>query len=178
MRGRYRSRLRCPKCSPYFDCTDYVDQDDGGKQARPLLTFAKWRKRNYPEAKLRWYSHLYLLLAYVIRGQKPNVHGGYFEGLFSQQLIYRLACLGYNGTVAAYGSEVALGKACEQKQIRMLVSPRLWASRVSSSAPPPPVQPTMRPMSRTIAPAPPAPAIGVVPNLVGRSIVEARAAVA
>jgi len=55
-------------------------------------------------------------------GQKPNVHGGYFEGLFSQQLIYRLACLGYNGTVAAYGSEVELGKACEQKQIRMLVS--------------------------------------------------------
>jgi hypothetical protein len=27
----------------------------GGKQARPLLTFAKWRKRNDPEAKLRWY---------------------------------------------------------------------------------------------------------------------------
>lgn len=176
--GPVPEQAALPKVFTYYDCTDYVDQVDGDKQARPLLSFAKWRKRNDPEAKLRWYSHLYLLLAYVIRGQKPNVHGGYFEGLLSQQLIYRLACLGYSGTVAAFGDEVALGKACEQKQIRMLVSPRLWASRVSSSAPPPPVQPTMRPMSRTIAPAPPAPAIGVVPNLVGSSIVEARAAVA
>ena len=176
--GPVPEQAALPKVFTYYDCTDYVDQVDGDKQARPLLSFAKWRKRNDPEAKLRWYSHLYLLLAYVIRGQKPNVHGGYFEGLLSQQLIYRLACLGYSGTVAAFGDEVALGKACEQKQIRMLVSPRLWASRVSSSAPPPPVQPTMRPMSRTIAPVPPAPAIGVVPNLVGRSIVEARAAVA
>src|SRR6267142_1760855 len=178
--GPVPEQAALPKVFTYYDCTDYVDQVDGDKQARPLLSFAKWRKRNDPEAKLRWYSHLYLLLAYVIRGEKPNVHGGYFEGLLSQQLIYRLACLGYSGTVAAFGDEVALGKACEQKQIRMLVSPRLWTRRVSSSAPPPPVQPTMRPTSQTIPTAPaPAPATGVVvPNLVGMSIVDARAAVA
>ena len=171
-----------PKVFTYFDCTDYVDQDDDGKPARPLLTFAKCCKRTDPTAKLRWYSHLYLLGAYVLHHQKPNVHGGYFEGLLSQQLIYRLACLGYDGTVGAYGSEAALGTACEQKQIRMLVSPRLWRSRTGPVAPPPPVQEKMRPalQTRPQSPAPSAvPAIGVVvPNLVGMSIVDARARVA
>ena len=43
------------------------------------------------------------------------MHGGYFEGLLSQELIYRLACLGYDGTVAAYGSEAALRHGCASK---------------------------------------------------------------
>ena len=47
------------------------------------------------------------------------------KGQLSQQLIYRLACLGFDGTVAAYGSKVALGNECKSKQIRVLVSPQL-----------------------------------------------------
>jgi hypothetical protein len=113
-----------PKVFSYFDCTDYVDQDGTG-QVRPLLTFAKRKKRNDARALLRWYSHLWLLLAYVFRGQKPNVHGGYFEGLLSQQLIYRLACLGYDDTVAAYGGLATMGTNCERQQIRVLLSPGL-----------------------------------------------------
>jgi len=101
--------------------------DETGKK-RPLLTFAKWRKRRDRNAKLRWYSHLYLLFAYIAYGQKPNVHGGYFEGALSQRLIFRLACLGFDATIAAFGSEAALGKECEEKQIRMLVSPCLRAA--------------------------------------------------
>ena len=46
------------------------------------------------------------------------MHGGYFEGLLSQQMIYRLACLGYEDTVTAYGSDAAMWQACEAKQIR------------------------------------------------------------
>jgi hypothetical protein len=57
------------------------------------------------------------------------VHGGYFEGLLSQQLIYRLACLGYDATKAAYGGESLLGKACADKQIRVLLSPLLAAGQ-------------------------------------------------
>jgi len=61
--GRYRSSA-LPKVFTYYDCTDYVDQVDGDKQARPLLASRNGANANDPEAKLRWYSHLYLLLAY------------------------------------------------------------------------------------------------------------------
>jgi hypothetical protein len=117
-----------PKVFTYFDCTDYVDVATDGGPPRPLLTFAKDRKRTDPNAKLRWYSHLRLLGAYVAT-QKPNVHGGYFEGAFSQQLIYRLACLGYEDTKKAYGGEAQLGQACAEKQIRGLLSPTLAAQQ-------------------------------------------------
>ena len=63
---------------------------------------------------MKWYSHLHLLVSYVAE-QKPNVHGGYFEGLFSQQLIYRLACLGFDETLRAYGGPDKLWKACTGK---------------------------------------------------------------
>ena len=180
------SQARLPKVFSYFDCTDYVDRDDPDKQdvpknRRPLLTFAKWVKQYDAEAKLRWYSHLNLLIVYLLNHQRPNVHGGYFEGLLSQELIYRLACLGYDGTVAAYGSEAALGMACEQRQIRMLVSPELRARRIGPVAPPPPVEEATRPARQMAPPAAPpsALAIGVVvPNLVGMPITAARAAVA
>lgn len=173
-----------PKRFTYFDCTDYRDYDvpldpenpDVVRKERPLLTFAKWRKRYDAEAKLHWYSHLYLLIAYFANPKKRNVHGGYFEGLLSQELIYRLACLGYDGTVRAYGSEALMGKACEDKQIRMLVSPMLWDSRKTGPvAPPDPVKEKMRPAAqaapqaqrRTAAP-------DVVPDLVGKPIIEVR----
>jgi hypothetical protein len=111
-----------PRIFSYFDCTDYDEIVDF--QKRGLLTFAKCQKRRKPNARLRWYSHLRLLFAYIVR-QKPNVHGGYFEGELSRQLIYRLACLGYDDTVAAFGGRQALSDACEEKQIRVLLSPNL-----------------------------------------------------
>jgi hypothetical protein len=55
-------------------------------------------------------------------------HGGYFEGVLSQQLIYRLACLGYDDTIKIYGTEQKLGEICKGKKIRMLVSPALSGS--------------------------------------------------
>ena len=178
-----------PKRFTYFDCTDYRDYDvppdpakpDLARKERPLLTFAKYRKQQDAEAKLHWYSHLYLLIVYVLNHQKPNVHGGYFEGMLSQQLIYRLACLGYAGTVRAYGSEALIGKACEEKQIRMLVSPMLWDSRKTDAvAPPRPVQERMRPAAQAAPQAQPrttTPA-ELVPDLVGKPIVEAREIIA
>jgi hypothetical protein len=127
-----------PERFTYFDCTDYTDQwtdyadsADAIKPERALLTFAKRRKRNNAKAKLRWYSHLRLLIAYLAYGQKPNVHGGYFEGELSQQLIYRLACLGYSETINAYKGEAALADLCRQKQIRVLISPELRGMRAA-----------------------------------------------
>lgn len=121
-----RTEPRLPKGFTYFDCTDYVDLDNAGTR-RPLLTFAKWQKRHDRNARLPFHSHLRLLFAYL--SGKPNVHGGYFEGALSQQLIYRLACLGYDGTIAAYGNPSLLAKACEETQIRVLFSPHLAEPR-------------------------------------------------
>ena len=176
-----------PKRFTYFDCTDYIDRDNPDKPDTrnnwlALLTFARWRKEYDAEARLRWYSHLHLFFAYVVHHQKPNVHGGYFEGMLSQELIYRLACLGYDDTVRAYGDEAVLGEACAQKQIRMLVSPMLWNTRRANAsvAPPAPAEDKLRPAPQA-APPPPsgAPAASVeVPNLVGMPIVGARAAIA
>jgi pimeloyl-ACP methyl ester carboxylesterase len=167
-----------PRTFTYFDCTDYVDVANGGGPVRPLLTFAKCCKRTDPAARLRWYSHLHLLYAYIVHHQKPNVHGGYFEGLLSQQLIYRLACLGYRDTIATYGGEGPLSQVCADKQIRVLISPKLRGRRIGAAPPPPVKPPILQPPQP--APTPQAsPAIGVlVPNLVGMSIVQARASVA
>jgi pimeloyl-ACP methyl ester carboxylesterase len=121
---RVRAQASLPEVFTFFDCTDYVDADASGA-SRPLLTFAIWRKRHDKFARMRFYSHLRLLLAYLLPGHRPNVHGGYFEGVLSQQLIYRLACLGFEETVAAFGSQAALAAACGSKQIRVLLSPCL-----------------------------------------------------
>jgi hypothetical protein len=130
-----RDQTPLPEKFTYFDCTDYYDEDNND-QKRALLTFAKCEKRRDPTASLSFPSHLKLLWAYLTTPLRPNVHGGYFEGKLSQELIYRLACLGFNGTVGAYGSVTAIGDACESKQIRVLLSPFLpWpAGRVHPPA--------------------------------------------
>lgn len=130
---RVQAQMSLPEVFTYFDCTDYVDEDETGK-TRPLLTFAKWQKRCDRTAKLPFYSHLRLLLAYLLPGHRPNVHGGYFEGKLSQQLIYRLACLGDVDTVAAYGGATKLAAECERKQIRVLVSPCLQKTSTGPAA--------------------------------------------
>jgi pimeloyl-ACP methyl ester carboxylesterase len=130
---RTRAPISLPEVFTYFDCTDYVDEDETGEK-RPLLTFAKWRKRYDRLARMRFYSHLWLLFAYLLPGHRPNVHGGYFEGRLSQQLIYRLACLGFDETVSAFGSEAALGGECGNKQIRVLLSPCLHMAHTGPAA--------------------------------------------
>ena len=121
---RTRAQTSLPEVFTYFDCTDYIDEDETGKR-RPLLTFAKWKKRHDRVATMRFYSHLRLLFAYLLPGHRPNVHGGYFEGILSQQLIYRLACLGFEETISAFGNQAAFEALCGSKQIRVLLSPCL-----------------------------------------------------
>jgi pimeloyl-ACP methyl ester carboxylesterase len=130
---RARAQISLPEVFTYFDCTDYVDEDESG-DSRALLTFAKREKRDDRTAKMPFRSHLRLLLAYLLPGQRPNVHGGYFEGALSQRLIYRLACLGFDETVAAFGSEAALGVQCSTRQIRVLLSPCLRTRRAGPAA--------------------------------------------
>jgi hypothetical protein len=121
-----------PETFSYFDCTDYVDADNKGV-TRPLLTFALKLKQSDAAVRMSWRQHLSLLWAYC-RYQRPNVHGGYFDGRLSQQLIYRLACLGYQNTIAAYGDLQSLSTLCDQKQIRALFSPGIGQRALPANA--------------------------------------------
>jgi hypothetical protein len=115
------------KIFSYFDCTDYTDCKQAGGPSVPLLSFALRTKQQDPRQGLSRLQHLTLLLGYA-RG-KVDVHGGYFHGVFCQQLMYRLACLGYDATVQAYGGIDALSAHCNEKQIRALLSPELGRQR-------------------------------------------------
>jgi hypothetical protein len=116
-----------PEVFTYFDCTDYRDREYLAMERRwgperPLLTYGLRTKRHNPTKGLNFFQHIKLLFSYP----KPiNCHGGYFQGDLSQELMYRLVCLGYHTTVAAYGGLPGLSARCDQKQIRVVVSPEL-----------------------------------------------------
>lgn len=79
----------------YFDCTDYKDvtfsvkEQRMGEESKGLLTRANRRK-----ALNGWD---YLLLSVDGLLGKRDVHGGYFQGKFTQEMIYRIAFLGFTG---------------------------------------------------------------------------------
>ncbi|MGD1898415.1 MAG: alpha/beta hydrolase [Phormidesmis sp.] len=92
----------------FFDCTDYKDRrftlNENGRRIPTrkkvgLLTRAKHRKY----LKLWDYVELIFL---CLRGQL-DVHGGYFRGDYSRQLIYRLAFLGFEDMLQAVGQNEA-----------------------------------------------------------------------
>ena len=103
----------------YFDCTDYKD----GEPPRGMLTEARNYKRANPTAHIPVPEHIKLLLLYLL--SRIDIHGGYFGGAVTQKLIYRLACLGFTGTAAAYGGKESLLNECAQHQIWVMPSGRL-----------------------------------------------------
>lgn len=105
----------------YFDCTDYKD----GAPPRGMLTEALNFKRSDPTDGIPLRAQLKLLIWYI-RG-KVDVHGGYFDGAVAQRLIYRLGCLGFDNSAAAYGNEDAMVAECASHQIRVMLSGRLRA---------------------------------------------------
>jgi Putative serine esterase (DUF676) len=108
----------------YFDCTDYVDGPDN----RGMLTEARNYKAGNPNGRIPWYEHLWLLFRcspFCPPSKRINVHGGYFDGAVAQQLIYRLACLGFEDTAKAFGGEAQMMNTCAARQIRVMPSARL-----------------------------------------------------
>lgn len=110
----------------YFDCTDYVDikydpqTNTCSAQPMGLLTRAKTK------AALKPWDYFLLTLDYGTG--KRDVHGGYFQGQFSQALLYRLAFLGFGDYLATLDPDpqVALSQLhleCRQKQIQGFLSP-------------------------------------------------------
>lgn len=107
------------KAFTYFDCTDYVD----GNPERGLLTQAKNYKARNRFARIPVLEQLNLLWQFF--SGKIDCHSGYYKGAVAQRLIYRLACLGFDEAVKAYGDEPALYKELADHQIRMVKSVRL-----------------------------------------------------
>ncbi|MGB3300953.1 MAG: alpha/beta hydrolase, partial [Phormidesmis sp.] len=92
----------------FFDCTDYRDHSlklvESGMNERShtpsgLLT----RAHSRPHLSLKDYTELFFDM---VRG-KRNVHGGYFYGEYSRELIYRIAFLGFEGMLEAMAVEAS-----------------------------------------------------------------------
>ena len=103
----------------YFDCTDYID----GTPPRGMVTEALNFKKNNPKAGIPLWDQLKLLILYLMG--RIDVHGGYFDGAVAQRLIYRLACLGYQQSLAAFGGQDVMLGECADHQIRVLLSDQL-----------------------------------------------------
>jgi len=135
---RHRSGLHCPRGSPISTVpiisTAIIRTSRHPKQLAGAADFCEWRKEYDAEARLKWYSHLHLLFAYVVHHQKPNVHGGYFEGMLSQELIYRLACLGYDARSAPMAAKLRLGTRASRQQIPDAGVAMLWSNRRANAS--------------------------------------------
>ena len=72
--------------------------------------------------RIPYVGHLWLMARYVLLGEHRRPRR-LFQGTVTQKLIFRLACLGYAGSVAAYGTEqTTLPDECQKHQIRLLRS--------------------------------------------------------
>jgi hypothetical protein len=105
----------------YFDCTDYTDKTiKPNSTPRRLLTL---KKRRW-EPGLIYYIRL--TLASVLG--KTNTHGGYFDGRFSQQVMYQLAFLGFGGFLDSLAQDNRIAaldnfsQECRQKKIQVILS--------------------------------------------------------
>lgn len=110
----------------YFDCTDYVDvrydpkDNTCSAKAMGILTRAQGK------AALKPWDYFLLTLDYGTG--KRDVHGGYFQGQFSQQLLYGLAFLGFKDYLKTLddNTQVALSQlhlTLQAKGIQGFLSP-------------------------------------------------------
>jgi hypothetical protein len=128
----------------YFDCTDYVDYQDNlthpKKQSEPkgVVSFARQKPA------LNFMDYIRVGFAYFFGGsQSINVHGGFFDGIFSQKLIYNLAFMGFQKTLKSLTDQEEfkhipfddlpldtkqqlldqLSEQCRKKQIQVVLAP-------------------------------------------------------
>ncbi len=105
----------------YFDCTDYTDHTI--KPNSTLQRVLSLKKRSW-EPGLIYYIRL--TLASALR--KINTHGGYFDGQFTQQVMYRLAFLGFGGFLDSLSQNNRqsaldyLSVECDRRKIQVLLS--------------------------------------------------------
>jgi hypothetical protein len=121
--GHLRKDL--PEKFSYFDCTESVENGRG------VLTLAKPGRIN----KMCLCDHFWLLLLYLVRPRRFDVHGGYFRSDFLSKLIYRLACLGLTETEQSYKDDTAtMDSECAKHQVRVLLTTKRNQQKAPSTA--------------------------------------------
>ncbi|OWY65186.1 hypothetical protein B7486_43300 [cyanobacterium TDX16] len=113
----------------YFDCTDYKDEPS---QRIGIVSLA------LQQPAINFWDYVLLSIAFVRKSinyndpQGVDTHTGYFEGKFSQQAIYELAFLGFQGFLQSLSPEGqgkdridALSQECSKRQIQVILAPRL-----------------------------------------------------
>lgn len=137
----------------YFDCTDYVDLQDDLKpsevadQPRGVVSFA------LRKAALNLLDYASLNFSYFKQSLGfggVNVHGGYFNGQWSQQMIYGLAFLGFRDFLlslpqaepSSQGSPEEmktrlynLATQCQQKGIQVVLAPIRYEKDIMGKQP-------------------------------------------
>ena len=143
----------------FFDCTDYKDfkRRTRSKDEVGLLTRAKRRKN----LNLWDYGEI---IVDCLRGQL-DVHGGYFHGEYSRELIYRLAFLGFEGMLQAVAEDTRtdspenyqpengldiFNQQCMEKGIQAYLSPLRYRVNVQGCD----IYTAKNEMMRTIQPEP------------------------
>ncbi len=111
----------------YFDCTDYVDfqgnsieLESRNRKEKGIVSYASRKS-----ALNLWIDYISLGLAYFFSFPRYiNVHGGYFDGEFSQQLIYEIAFLGFQRFLSknCNGSLDVFSQHCQNKGIQVILA--------------------------------------------------------
>ncbi|QZZ22040.1 alpha/beta hydrolase [Leptothermofonsia sichuanensis E412] len=90
----------------YFDCTDYIDyqgslmQPQHQGEPRGVVSYATRKPA------LDLWDYIKVGFAYFFGGERSiNVHGGFFDGIFSQKLIYNLAFMGFQKTIKSLSGQ-------------------------------------------------------------------------
>ena len=133
----------------YFDCTDYVDFQDNLKdseqpeQPRGVVSFA------LRKAALNLLDYVRLNTSYFKQSLGfggVNVHGGYFNGVWSQQVIYGLAFVGFQRFLATLPEAASSDRStealehkldifstvCQQKGIQVVLAPIRYEKDVNA----------------------------------------------
>lgn len=132
-----RDRVTVADFFTYFDCTDYIDikydPQTNTCSAKPLGMLTRAKNKTV----LKPWDYFLLTLDYGTG--KRDVHGGYFQGQFSQVLLYRLAFLGFSDLLATLDENphVALSRLhllCQEKQIQGFLSPFRYRVNIQGSS--------------------------------------------
>lgn len=129
MRAFLETEVQAADFFTYFDCTDYKDEPS---QRTGIVSLA------LQQPAINFWDYVLLSVAAVRKLRNYNdpqgvdTHSGYFEGKFSQQAIYELAFLGFQGFLQSLSPEAqgkaridVLSKECNKRQIQVILAPKL-----------------------------------------------------
>jgi len=133
-------------CFTVFDCTDYQDyklapgtSPQATSVPQPIVS------RALGQAALNLVNYLRLSIDFF--SQRIDTHGGYFQGQFSQQLMYELSLLGFEPLLLLFQNPTSLAgrtsqgfwslspdaqrqllqsfaKGCQERQLQVILSPK------------------------------------------------------